>query len=156
MEWTTQYGLGTMDYTLWTTQCSTHYCLGVIHYALFSLHYTNARCAMQCLPLVNLWWKQPQPWPCQTRPTSWVKHTGNRQRSKMDTKQKNQLSIYARKEYGTSSPWIIQLWSFCFFLLRICEFCSSLPAFVVDIRARFDKRYWLLLGLWWKTGVHVD
>ena len=75
-----------------------------MHYALFS---------MQCLPLVNLWWKPPQPWPCQTRPTSWVKHTGKRQRLKMDTKQKYQLSIYARKEYGASSPWIIQLWSFC-------------------------------------------
>ena len=152
MEWTTQYGLGTMDYTLWTTQCSTHYCLGVVHYeyALLSLHYTKrtvryavsssgkfvvettmhcsivytlctmhyvlytmhfALCIMhyalfimQCLPLVNLWWKPPQPWLCQTRPTSWVKHTGKRQRLKMDTKQKYQLSIYARKEYGASSP----------------------------------------------------
>ena len=60
-----QYGLGTMNYTLWTTRCRSLY-------------------NMQCLPLVNLWWKPPQPWPCQTRPTSWVKHTGKRQRLMME------------------------------------------------------------------------
>ena len=42
------------------------------------------------------------------------------------------------------------------FLLTTCAFCSSLPAFVFDIRADFDKRFRLLLGLWWTTGVHVD
>ena len=99
MEWTTQYGLGTMDYTLWTTQCSTHYCLSVIHYALFSLHYTIClmRCTVSSSGGGNLWWKPPQPWSCQTKPTSWVKHTGKRQRSKMDTKQKNQLSICQKR-----------------------------------------------------------
>ena len=78
-----------MDQALWTTHYGLHSVVHTIVLALYTMHsflctIQNARCAMQCLPLVNLWWKPPQPWPCQTRPTSWVKHTGKRQRSKME------------------------------------------------------------------------